>query len=159
MPSYRATLVLNAVLALLLAGCAVEVQNRQPLAAHKAAVQPQGSVYTGWRGFEDQCARCHGVDANGGEGPDLALRMAEIGPRRFVDLVLRRYDWILPDEQARGDAAARETLVEAIVQRRQGALVMPAWQGEPQVEAHILDLYAYLAARADGSQGPGRPAR
>ena len=27
---------------------------------------------------------------------------------------------------------------------------MPAWQGEPKVDAHIVDLYAYLAARAEG---------
>jgi hypothetical protein len=25
------------------------------------------------------------------------------------------------------------------------------------VSAHIVDLYAYLSARAEGTQGPGRP--
>ncbi len=162
MPSHRRIFALGAVLALpalLFAGCAVEVQNRQPLQAHQAALQPLGSVYTGWRVFQDKCARCHGANATGGEGPDLVLRMSEIGPRRFVDLVLRRYDWMLPNAQARRDDAAHEALVDAIVQRRRGAFEMPAWQGEPRVEAHILDLYAYLAARADGTQGPGRPAR
>jgi hypothetical protein len=34
----------------------------------------------------------------------------------------------------------------------------PALQGKPRVNAHIVDLYAYLAARAEGLQGPGRPA-
>ena len=43
------------------------------------------------------------------------------------------------------------------MQRQQGALSMPAWQGEPRVNAHIMDLYAYLSARAEGRQGPGRP--
>ena len=38
-----------------------------------------------------------------------------------------------------------------------GTLTMPAWQGEPVVTAHVMDLYAYLSARADGRQGPGRP--
>jgi hypothetical protein len=37
-------------------------------------------------------------------------------------------------------------------------LTMPAWQGEPRVTAHIVDLYAYLSARAQGTQGPDRPA-
>jgi hypothetical protein len=34
---------------------------------------------------------------------------------------------------------------------------MPAWQDEPPVKAHIMDLYAYLSARADGRQGTGQP--
>ena len=34
---------------------------------------------------------------------------------------------------------------------------MPAWQGEPAVNAHILDLYSYLSARADGRLPTGRP--
>ncbi|MDD3936131.1 hypothetical protein [Rhodoferax sp.] len=29
---------------------------------------------------------------------------------------------------------------------------------EPRVNAHIMDLYAYLWARAEGTQGPQRPA-
>jgi hypothetical protein len=29
--------------------------------------------------------------------------------------------------------------------------------GVPPVNAHIVDLYAYLSARARGTQGPGRP--
>jgi hypothetical protein len=34
---------------------------------------------------------------------------------------------------------------------------MPAWQSEPVVNAHIIDLYAYLSARADGKLDVGRP--
>ncbi len=55
--------------------------------------------------------------------------------------------------------AAREALIDEIMKRRDGALAMPAWQGEPRVSAHIADLYAYLSARADGTQGPGQPVR
>jgi len=33
----------------------------------------------------------------------------------------------------------------------------PAAEGEPQDSAHIMDLYAYLSARAAGTQGAGRP--
>ena len=44
------------------------------------------------------------------------------------------------------------------MQRREAALTMPAWEGEPRVNAHIVDLYTYLSPRAEGTQGPGRPA-
>jgi hypothetical protein len=81
-----------------------------------------------------------------------------MGSRKFVGLVLQRYDWTRPASQPRDDSAALDALVERILQRQEGALVMPAWEGEPRVTAHIADLYAYLSARAEGTQGSGRPA-
>jgi hypothetical protein len=81
-----------------------------------------------------------------------------MGPHQFVNVVLNRYDWSLPGAQAISQGAARAALVEGIVQRREGGLTMPEWQGEPRVTAHIADLYAYVSARAQGTQGPGRPA-
>ena len=143
----------------LLAACAVELQN--PQAARELAQENRqaGSVYTGWRVFQDKCAACHGPAATGtSAAPDLLPRVREMGARRFVNLVLRRYDWNLPAAQAGSESAAREALVEQMLQRREGALTMPAWQGEPRVQAHIADLFAYLSARAEGTQGPGRPA-
>lgn len=146
--------------ALLLAGCAaVEVQNRQPAHELAQAARPPGSVYTGWRVFQDRCAGCHGEAAAGtAQAPDLLERVRTMGPRQFVGRVLNRYDWGLSLTQTGSEGAAREALVEEIMQRRQGALSMPAWRSEPSVNAHIADLYAYLSARAEGSQGPGRPA-
>jgi len=145
--------------ALGLAGCVVEVQNTQPAQEMARHAQPPGSLYTGWRVFQERCVGCHGPDATGtSSGPDLLPRVRDMGPRRFVDLVLSRYDWSLPAAQSASGSAAREALVEDIVQRRQGLLTMPAWQGEPRVTAQIVDLYAYLSARAQGTQGPGRPA-
>lgn len=147
------------VSALSLAGCAVEVQNKQPSQEIAQASRPPGSVYTGWRVFQERCAGCHGLAATGtAKGPDLLPRVGQMGPHRFVNLVLRRYDWSMPASQAGSEGAAREAFIEGIVQRREGALAMPAWQGEPRVNAHIADLYAYLSARAQGTQGPGRPA-
>lgn len=149
-----AALALAGLLAL--AGCALEVQNRQPARELARASAAPGSVHAGWRIYQARCAGCHGADALGSSGaPELLTRVAGMGPREFVDLVLRRYEWILPDARD----AARETLVDEVVQRHKGALVMPAWRDEPNVDAHVLDLYAYLAGRADGSVRPGRPAR
>lgn len=152
----RPLTALGLSIALALAGCGVTVQNRLPAEALARQNKAPGTVYTGWRVFQDKCARCHGADASGSaQAPDLSLRVRDMGARRFMALVLSRYDWALP---AGTDATGREAQLEAVLQGRQGALTMPAWQGEPVVTAHIADLYAYLAARADGSQGPGRPA-
>jgi mono/diheme cytochrome c family protein len=145
--------------ALLLAGCAVEVQNTEAAKELAQRARPPGSVYTGWRVFQDRCAGCHGPDANGTTNvPNVLPRVSEMGERRFVSLVLKRYDWSLPAGRPGGDSAELDTLVEQILQRKEGALTMPAWEGEPRVSAHIVDLFAYMSARAQGTQGPGRPA-
>ena len=142
---------------LLLGGCTVDVLNTQPAREVAQLAKPPGSVYTGWRVFQARCAQCHGPVASGGpNGPDLLPRVRDMGPRRFVDTVLTRYDWNLPPDQSSG--ARRSAQIEDILQRKEAALTMPPWQGEPQVQAHIMDLYAYLSARAEGSQGAGRPA-
>ncbi|MDH3209350.1 MAG: cytochrome c [Burkholderiaceae bacterium] len=145
--------------ALLLAGCAVELQNKQAAQELAQRSKPPGSVYTGWRVFQNKCAGCHGPAATGtARAPNLLPRVRAMGSRRFVGLVLQRYDWNLPAAQAGSESAAFEALIEEIVRRKEDALTMPAWQGEPVVSAHIMDLFAYVSARAQGSQGPGRPA-
>jgi len=144
--------------ALLLSGCAVEVENTQAAKELAELSKPPGSVYAGWRVFQDRCAGCHGATATGTVGaPDLLPKVRDLNSRQFVNLVLTRYDWGLAVAQASRDSAARDTLVEDLLQRKQYMLTMPAWQGEPRVNAHIVDLYAFLSARADGTQGPGRP--
>lgn len=147
--------------ALLLAGCAietVEIQNRQAAQEVAQRSKPPGSVYLGWRVFQDRCAGCHGPAATGtGNAPDLLLRVREMSSRQFVGLVLQRYDLNPPASQAGSDSASRNALIEVIMQRKEAPLSMPEWQGEPRVNAHIVDLYAYLSARADGRQGPDRP--
>jgi mono/diheme cytochrome c family protein len=135
-----------------LAACqGVELQNLQPAQDLAQRSQPPGSVYTGWRVFQDRCAGCHGADAIGSAGgPDLLPRVRTMGPRQFMSVVLTRYDWQLPGPSS-------GTTVDEVMQRKQGLLTMPAWQGEPRVSAHIADLHAYLSARATGTQAPGRP--
>jgi len=153
-------LLAGVVFASVLAGCAVEVQNLQPARELARLGKPPGSVYTGWRVYQDKCAACHGPAAAGTQAaPDLLPRVREMGPRQFVGLVLKRYDSHFPLAPAGSDSAAREALIDSIVRRDAGALEMPAWQDEPGVSAHVADLYSYLSARAEGTQGPGRPMR
>lgn len=143
---------------LLLAGCTVELENKQAAQEMAQSTKPPGSIYTGWRVFQDRCASCHGSDAMGSaRAPNLLPLVHEMGPRRFVGLVLKRYDWNLPPDQARKDGAPLDALIEQIMQRQGPVVTMPAWQGEPRVTAHITDLFAYLSARAQDQQGPGRP--
>jgi len=152
--------VLAVVAALSLAGCAVEVQNTQAAHELKQQAQPPGSVYAGWRVFQDKCARCHGPAATGMAGaPDLLPRVRDMGPRQFVGLILKRYDWGLTPGQTASTGVAWDAVVDDVMERRQVALNMPAWDGEPRVTAHVTDLYAYLSARAQGRQGPERPAQ
>lgn len=136
-----------------LAGCAVEVENTQAAKELAQRSTPPGSVYTGWRVFQDRCAGCHGATATGTVGaPDLLPKVRDLNSRQFVNLVLTRYDWGLAVAQASRDSAARDTLVEDLLQRKEYMLTMPAWQGEPRVNAHIVDLYAFLSARASGGE-------
>ncbi len=159
-PSRLSVVLLGAALAssVLVAGCAVEVQNTQPSQALKQQAHPPGSVYAGWRVFQDKCAACHGPAGSGTAGaPDLLPRVRDMGPRQFVNLVLKRYDWSAQLGVTKPDVAAGDALVDDLVQRKAYMLSMPAWQSEPRVNAHIVDIYAYLSARALGTQGPERP--
>lgn len=138
-----------------MAGCAIEWQNAQPAQELARQAAPPGSVTTGEAVFLERCAGCHGPHATGtARGPDLLPRVEDMGPRRFVNLVLRRYDWIVPPEEAGREGAAREALLDQMVLGQAGAVQMPAWQGTPRVQAHIIDLYAYLSARAAGTAPP-----
>lgn len=141
--------------ALALGGCAIQWRNAEPARELAKAAESPGSTYAGWRVYQQRCAACHGATADGGGGaPNLLVRLQGLGPQRFVDLVLRRYE---ADVLPAGQGSARETLVDEIVERRRGAISMPAWQGEPVVTAHVMDLYAYLAARSEGRLPAGRP--
>lgn len=146
------------VLALAAVGCAVEVQNVKPSQELARRALPSGDLQAGWRVFQQKCAGCHGALATGtSKAPDLLPRLREMGAHQFVGLVLRRYDWILAAAESSPQTALQDSLVEKIVQGKEGSVTMPAWQGDPAVTAHIIDLYAYLSARADGTQGPDRP--
>jgi hypothetical protein len=147
-------------LAGLLGACAAAGGDPPIGAPPRQSASPDGSVYLGWRLYNARCAACHGADASGpARVPGLLDRVGEMGVRRFASLVLTRYDWPLADDSERGDDAGRSALLDQVLERKESAFEMPAWQDDPAVRAHILDLYAYLSARADGQQPAGRPPR
>ncbi len=156
---YRFSGAVAAVCAVALLGaCSVDLLNTRAGRELAQKAQPSGSVYTGWRVFQDKCAGCHGPAGLGtAAAPNLLPKVRDIGPRQFVDIVLRRYDWNIPADRLASQGAGREALIDQLVQRQDYMLTMPVWQGEPRVSAHIVDLYAYLLARAEGKQDTERP--
>lgn len=148
---------LAATIAAALAACSgIELSNPQSREDVLREGRPLSSAYAGWRVFQERCAGCHGADAAGtAVGPDLLPRLRTMGERRFTAAVLDRYEWPgLPPA-----AGAPDTRADEVMQRRLGTITMPAWRGEPVVQAHIADLYGYLSARAEGRLAPGRPER
>lgn len=120
------------------------------------------STFLGWRAYHSACHTCHGVDAIGTEvAPSLVERVKSLSARDFTIKVLTSYRIVVPESEARADdsSALREAFVEEVLRRERGEVVMPAWEGETRIRPHVLDLYAYLRARADGALGPGKPQR
>ncbi|HSD60789.1 MAG TPA: c-type cytochrome [Burkholderiales bacterium] len=115
-------------------------------------------TYAGWRIFQNNCAKCHGPSAAGTEqAPNLLPIVAEMSETRFAGVVLRRYKLVTTAGEAGGETGARDALLDDILSRKQGNIPMPAWDGDPNVKPHILDLYSYLRARADGAMDDSRP--
>jgi hypothetical protein len=145
---------------ILLSGCTLEFANTRAAREISTPLPPKGDLYAGWRVFQDKCSSCHGMAATGGDrAPDLLPRIKEMNPRQFAAIVLKRYD--LGSGAARGsqDPSTLEKSIDEIMRRSEAPVEMPAWQSEPAVNAHILDLYAYLSARAERKLGLERPQR
>jgi hypothetical protein len=121
------------------------------------------STFLGWEVFHSACFACHGVGATGTDvAPDLVERVKHLGPEEFAIKVLTRYRITMPLGEATAEdrTAVREAIIAEVMKHergKRGELVMPAWETNPKIKPHILDLYAYLKARADGAMGPGRP--
>ena len=79
--------------------------------------------------------------------------------RRFAKLVLKRYDLGYGLGTGSLNQSTIDTRIEDIVRLKEPPIEIPAWQGKPAVNAHILDLYTYLAARSDKRIGTERPSR
>lgn len=120
-------------------------------------------TYLGWRLFHTACYGCHGLDATGTDlAPNLVERVKLMSPRAFATKVLTSYRIAdrSNDPNADDSVASREAMIDDVMRgQRDGRsrIVMPAWELDSKVEPHVLDLFAYLTARADGKLGPGRP--
>ncbi|MDH3282209.1 MAG: hypothetical protein OEQ18_13920 [Gammaproteobacteria bacterium] len=118
------------------------------------------STFLGWRVFHSTCYICHGVDATGTSvAPDLVARVKDLSASEFANAVLVRYRVTLNSGEALGDdrTAVRAGFLELVMKKERGELMMPGWDKDPNVKPHVMDIYGYLRARADGVLGPGRP--
>jgi mono/diheme cytochrome c family protein len=121
-------------------------------------------VYAGWKVFHQNCYTCHGVDATGSDiAPNLVERIGSMSEEQFATKVLTRYRIVLRggEVSAEDPSAWREAMMREVREHERGEageLIMPAWeQKDPAVKPHLLDLYDYLTARAEGRLGPGEP--
>jgi mono/diheme cytochrome c family protein len=121
-------------------------------------------TYFGWRVFHSACHGCHGFGATGTDvAPNLLERVRTMSPRDFAIKVLTSYRLMPPGVGARTEdrAREREATLSDVMRRDRGSaasrIVMPAWDDDDTVKPHVLDLYAYLMARADGKLAPGQP--
>jgi hypothetical protein len=120
-------------------------------------------TYTGWRLFQTHCQSCHGADALGSaKAPNLAERIGNYTPRGFATKVITSYRIVpmSPDSGPPADPGERDALLELVMKRERqerGQPLMPAWEGDALVVPHVLDIYAYLNARAYGDLAPGKP--
>jgi hypothetical protein len=117
-------------------------------------------TYVGWRLFHSTCYSCHGVGAVGtAVAPNLLERIPNMTPRDFASKVLTSYRVVSPADD--DSAQARDATLEDILKRdrsaARGQVLMPAWGAHADVPPHVLDLYAYLSARAAAEIGPGEP--
>lgn len=149
----------TAIVAALLSSCAVKLDNAEPARALAREAAPAGIAFEGWRLYNQRCSSCHGKDAGGpAPMPDLLERVAQMGPRRFADTVLSRYDWSASPDQGVAAPIPRMYLRKSPDGVTQ-VLEMPAWADQPAVAGHVADLYAYLSGRAEGTLATGAPPR
>ena len=153
------------LLALWAAAAPALAQTRgQPVPGEFVVVDGQvdAGTYSGWKLFHTACYVCHGIGGTGtGVAPNLVERIGNYTPRGFATKVLSSYRIVpMPDGATADRDAEREALVELLMKRErkaQGQPLMPAWDADDEVAPHVLDLYAYLNARAAGVLGPGKP--
>ena len=113
----------------------------------------------GWRVFQSRCAECHGAAATGLQNaPNLLPRVAAMSPTQFVGIVLNRYKLVMfKGEIGPEGSGMREAWLAQVLRRQEGQLTMPEWADDATVKPHVLDLYAYLRARAAGALPAGPP--
>lgn len=94
-------------------------------------------TFSGYRRFNGSCETCHGFDGSGSSfAPDLTQSLKTIGYNDFQKIVVN----------------GKQDVNTAT------SLVMPSFGDNKNVMCYLDDIYVYLRARADGTQGNGRPA-
>ena len=158
--------VLFALLVLLTPFMLIEASERSSQTATSPYQVVDGKVdqatFIGWRVFHSACHGCHGEDATGTSvAPNLVERITDMKAKDFVATVLERYRITMSSGEMRGDdsTALRQAYVDLILKHERGELIMPTWRKDPNVKPHVMDIYGYLRARADGALGTGRPER
>jgi mono/diheme cytochrome c family protein len=148
------------------AGAALAQQTPKPMPGEFVVIDGRvdAGTYAGWKLFHTACYACHGVGGTGTDvAPDLVERIGNYTPRGFAAKVLSSYRIVpMPDGAAADREAEREALLELLMKRErqlQGRPLMPAWDADDEVAPHVLDLYAYLNARAAGVLESGKPRR
>ncbi len=120
-------------------------------------------TFAGWRLFQANCQACHGVGGVGtAKAPNLVERIKTYTPRGFAGKVLTSYriEGLMPDDGPGAGDAERQARLEDVMRRERtarGQPLMPVWENDDEVPPHVLDLYAYLSARAEAALGPGKP--
>ena len=83
---------------------------------------------------------------------NLLARMAVMSSTQFVGNILNRYKLVMTEgELGPRGGGLREAWRAKVLLRQEGESTMPEWAGDTAVKPHVLDLYAYLRARADGA--------
>ena len=169
MPLHRLSEALGAALcmSLLFGGtsAALAQQPARPMPGEFVVIDGRvdAGTYAGWKLYHTVCYVCHGVGGIGsGVAPNLVERIADYTPRGFAAKVLSSYRIVpmSPDSGPPETLAERDALLELVMRRERqerGQPLMPAWETDAAVAPHVLDLYAYLSARAEGGLGPGQP--
>lgn len=165
-PSSRTCLCLLSVVLLAAVAVSAAAQSRtDPIPGDFVVIDGRvdRGTYAGWKLFHSSCHVCHGVGGVGtGIAPNLVERIGDYTPRGFATKVLTSYRIVpmSPDSGPPETLAEREALLELVMKRERmerGQPLMPAWDSSTEVAPHVLDLYAYLNARAEGGLGPGKP--
>jgi mono/diheme cytochrome c family protein len=118
-------------------------------------------TFDGWLTYHTACHVCHGPDATGSDiAPDLRQSIKSMTPVEFTSKVLTRYRIFVTPTESMSSEQRRQSVIDEVIRQQRGArgtVSMPAWQSNPEIKPHVLDLYAYLKARSDNALGPGRP--
>ncbi len=116
---------------LLLALALPSLSPHRPAWAGSAALpRDPASVREGYRRYQGVCGHCHGPDGSG----------SSFAPGLITPL------------------ASRERFAAAVLEGASGPRgVMRGFAGDPNVEPYLDAIYAYLAGRASGRLGRGRP--